>query len=335
MANTAQAIFRDLESGKTKPFYLVVGEEPFQAAEIFERVKAFFVKEGESSTFLYETWEGEGLDGRGFLESLNTLPGLFDDAGSLRFVVCQRFEKASAGALEILDGYFKNPSDTTCVFLLASKVDKRKSWYKQVLEKGYVVEVTEPTQRDWPRWQTYFEKKIGKKFEGGAWELMVQCSNFTLSILWPEVQKVALYVGEALKIEEADVKAAVSGSAAADIFQFAEQVVTRESLPALENYHTLLRDGENEVKILAILVRQFRMVEQCLRLMKSGVTDGKAIAPQIGAHPFFVSRIQQQTKHHSLESLAETLGLLADCDYRLKRGDGSLFNNFLMPYLGQ
>jgi DNA polymerase III delta subunit len=71
------------------------------------------------------------------------------------------------------------------------------------------------------------------------------------------------------------------------------------------------------------------MVEQCLRLMSKGITDPKVIAPKIGAHPFFVSKVIQQTKGHTLKSLGKSLSQLADCDYRMKRGDGDLFSTFL------
>jgi DNA polymerase III subunit delta len=96
----------------------------------------------------------------------------------------------------------------------------------------------------------------------------------------------------------------------------------------------LLHDGENEIKILSILVRQFRMVDQCLRLLDSGITEPKAIAPKIGSHPFFVSKIIQQTKGHTAKSLGRALDLLSECDYRMKRGEGNLFDGFLLPYLG-
>jgi hypothetical protein len=43
MQVTAQQLFKDLDTGKWKPFCLVVGEEPFQAAEILARLKGFFL----------------------------------------------------------------------------------------------------------------------------------------------------------------------------------------------------------------------------------------------------------------------------------------------------
>jgi DNA polymerase III subunit delta len=164
MQLSAQQAFKDLDEGRFRPFYVVVGEEPFQTSEILLRLKRFFLK-GENqiafnTTFNYETWDGEHLNGADLLTSLNTVPGLFDGPDSLRLVTCSRFDKVSASALEALDPYFRNPSPTTCFVLLCNKVDKRKSWYKKVDEKGAVIDVNEPYEREWPRWHGYFEKKI-------------------------------------------------------------------------------------------------------------------------------------------------------------------------------
>jgi DNA polymerase III delta subunit len=74
------------------------------------------------------------------------------------------------------------------------------------------------------------------------------------------------------------------------------------------------------------------MIEHAMRLAQKGVTDSKTVASQIGAHPFFVSKIFEQMKKHNGENLGQILDLLAKCDYQIKTGDGSLFERFLVPY---
>lgn len=329
---TAQQVFKDLEANTWKPFYLIHGEEPFQMGEVLQKLKKFFIQDETGGTFNYEVFDGEGLDSSALLASLEMLPGLFG-GDSLRLVVCQRFEKATASASEILESYFKNPLETTCFVLTATKVDKRKSWYKQVEKQGAVIEVSEPYDREWPKWHGYFEKKIGKKIEADAWEMLLESSGRMLSVLWMEVQKAATFVGEMDSIRGKEMSQLISSGGLSDIFAFAEDVVCRRQLDAVSKYQNLLLSGENEIKLLSILVRQFRMVDQCLGLMKKGITDSKTIAPQIGAHPFFVSKIISQTKFHSPKSLGHALDLLSECDFRMKTGEGSLFENFLVPYL--
>lgn len=332
MSSTAAQIFRELENGITKPFYAILGEEPFQTTEILEKIKAHFIKNADAAAFQYEAFDAEGLDAPQLLASLEMMPGLFSDGGH-RLVRCDRFEKISAHSLEVLQKYFENPLESTSFIILGTKADKRKSWVKAVLEKGHLVEVAEPYDRDWPKWLGFFEKKSGKKIQEGAWEWIVESASRKLSLVWEEVAKLSLYVGERKTIGQKDVEALVATPGGADVFQLAEDVIARRKFPALSRFETLLRSGESEVKILSILVRQFRMVENCQRLMKEGVTDAKALGPKLGTHPFFVPKIQQLARANSGKQVAEALIRLSDCDYRMKTGGTGLFEGFLAKHL--
>lgn len=328
----AADIFKELQKNQVRPFYVIVGEEPFQISEITQKIKNHFIADGNASDFSYECFEGDHLRVDELLASLEMLPGLFDDPDTKRLVRCDRFEKVSASALDKLKSYFDNPSDTSVFLITASKIDKRKAWVKAVQKKGFLVEVSEPYDRDWPRWQVYFEKKIGKKFESLAWEKCVAFSQKTLSLLWPEVQKAALYVGDRNTITEKDIHELLSTSLRADIFQFADDVTEKKTFQAMKGFEALLLEGESEVKILAILVRQFRMLEKCQRLSQKGIRDPKALASQLGTHPFFVGKVQAQANQLPRKEVERALSLLAEVDYGLKTGQAQLFEGFLTKY---
>jgi len=328
---TASQVFRELDDGKWKPFYLVVGEEPFQAAEIQDRVRAFFKASGALGESI-ETFDGESLDGGALLSSLQELPGLFSAEGEAKLIYVPKIDKASSGALETLESYFQDPSPTTCLLMSATKIDRRKAWVKAIDAKGYILEVAEPYDRDWPKWQGYFAKKLGKRIATEAWDLLVESSGRSLSVLWSEAQKAALYIGARNEITKEDMEQLTFFGGDTDVFAFAEEVLCRRAAPSLYKFHRLLQSGENEVKLLSILLRQFRMVDLCTRLNRQGITDSKTLASQLGTHPFFVPQILGQMKHHSPESLDKAFHLLADADYRLKTGGGHLFETFLLPY---
>lgn len=332
MATTAAQVFKDLEKNSRKPFYLVFGEEPFQMQELITGLKNHFLKEGVDNTFNYEVWDGEHLDGKEFLASLQTLGGLFAEEDSVRLVHCRDFHKVSAGNLELLEGYFKDPNPSTCFLISAVKIDKRKSWYKKVESQGAAIEVTEPSDRDWPKWQSFLERKAGKKIDLGAWELLVESSGRSLSILWSEIEKASTFVGTRERITIDDAHLLLNTASGADIFGFAEDVVIGRRLPAMKKFELLLRGGENEIKMLSILVRQFRMVNQYKDLERKGITDPKVVGPKIGSHPFFVSKIQNQSKYHTDETLGQALHLLTECDFRMKTSSAGLFESFLTPY---
>lgn len=334
MVITAQQLFRDLESNARKPFYVIVGEEPFQQSEIVARIKKHFLKEESDLEFNYESWDAEDKSVSELLRSLDTLPGLFATA-SLRLIVGRNFDKVTAAGWLELEPYLSNPSDSTCLVVLAHKMDKRKSHYKKLDEAGYIVEIAEPFDREWPKWTGYFERKVGKRIEPVVWESLVELSGKSLSLVWAELQKMASHAGDRNSITIDDLSALSSSSSAVDIFNFAEDVMMRRKWHAMKRYQELLRGGESEIKIISILARQFRLVRHYLDLNKKNITDPKTIGAQIGVNPYFISKIATQARVQTPAELERGIALLADCDYRLKTGAGGVFEYFLLPFLSK
>ncbi|MBI4403034.1 MAG: DNA polymerase III subunit delta [Deltaproteobacteria bacterium] len=329
---TAQQVFRELESGKFRPFYLVVGEEPFQSGEIRERFIKYFAGDRAAAVFNTESFDGETLECPALLDALQTLPGLFDGDSPGRLVVCSQFEKVSASDQQRLQAYFDEPCLSTCFLIFARTVDKRKAWYKKVEETGAVIQVAEPYDREWPKWHSYFEKKSGKKIEPVAWDWIVLHANRTLSIAWSEVQKCATFVGNQDGIELRHIQEVVSGTLAADVFCFVDEVVNKKPRLAMRTFHRLVRDGESEIKLLSLIVRQFRLVERYLGLKKRGMSDPKVIAGELHIAPYFVGKIGAQASLYSLTSVRKIIQQLGEVDFRIKTGGGSLFDCFLVPY---
>ncbi len=327
----AQAM-RDLNAGKVRPLYVLSGDEPFQASEFSEKLRSQLLKDQESGSFNYDVFDAETVAPVDLLASLDTLPGLFDAADSIRLVICRRFEKASAALLERLESYVKNPNPQTCFLILSEKIDKRKAWLKDIDKLGCLIEVAEPYDRDWPKWRGFFESRCAKTIEPLAWEVLVEASNRTLALVATEVEKAALYVGDRAQIESEDARAVAGTGTTEDIFQLSEDVVNRRPLAAMLKLQKVLANGESEIKLLSIFLRHFRQVSQALMLADKGIRDPKILAPQIGVPPFFVPKILNQARLYTRASVDKVLARLADCDYHLKRGEGTLWGDFLVPH---
>lgn len=326
MTGTAAQLFTELDRGVRRPFYLVVGSEPFQTKEILDRLRAKLVPPDDSAEFLVDGFDGEGLDGGVLRRALDTLPGLFGGDGN-RYVLCVRFDKLSPSSLAIVESYFDDPSPTTTFVIAAEKADKRKAWTKAVEAKGFVVEVAEPKDRDWPKWQTFFERRVNKRILPEAWDVLVTAGQRQLALVASEVEKAALLAGNSNTVDVATAKLSASPSSEASVFDFVEDVVLRKKLPALDGYERLRREGEADVKLLALLVRQFQLIEKA----KHAPAD-KPIASHLGVHPFVAQKVTSQSRQIDGARLTTIFRLLADGDYALKTGRGDLFGAFLVPY---
>lgn len=336
MQMTAQAVFKELQAGKVRPVYLIVGEEPFQIDEITSRIRSHFVKDEAEAEFNSDRFDGESFSVSDFASALDTLPGLFADGPSCRVVTCRNFERAADLVSDVVERHVSAEGEpSACLVLVAAKVDKRKGWYRSIDGKGAVLEVTEPAEREWQRWQAYLESKAGKRIDADAWAALVESSGRKLAVLWSELAKIAAYVGASDRIRLEDVQALAVGAADGNVFSFVDDVVCGRKYPAIARYRALVDSGENDIKMLAIVAKQFRLIWQCLNLPPGTGGDPKALASRLGAHPYFLSKVLAQAKGHSPASVARAIRLIAEADYQLKSGGGDLLAEFLLPYFSE
>ncbi len=328
---TAQQVYRNLERGDANPICLVVGEEPFQATDIESRFRRVFIRTDSERQFNLEIWDGDHLDASRLLNSLETMPGLFAEANSKRLIILKQFERAPAAALEVLETYCKNPSPDSQLLIFAAKADRRRGLYKCLESKADWIEINEPYEREWPKWQSFFERKCGRRIDLDAWEMLVTSSR-SLSLVWAEVEKLVVYIGDGAVIGKIDVLAFAGGAMGVDIFAFVDDVVHGRQRSAMEKLHHLLLSGESEIKLLSLLVRQFRHLDQVKRLIRAGVVDLQIIASQVGIHRYGVQSLIQNAKRFSDAEIQRCFFLLSEADYRMKLGGGGLFENFLTGY---
>ncbi|MEO1132980.1 MAG: DNA polymerase III subunit delta [Cyanobacteria bacterium J06639_1] len=154
-----------------------------------------------------------------------------------------------------------------------------------------------------------------------AAQLLAEAVGTDRQTLAMELEKLSLFIGERQEaIAPAEVAALVPASAY-NSFQLAAKLRDGKSGEALEILTYLLDRNEPALKILAVLVSQFRTWLWVKLMMEAGERDNKAIAKaaDIG-NPKRVYFLQKEVRSLSSAALYRVLGLLAELDYSLKRG---------------
>jgi DNA polymerase III subunit delta len=324
---------QSLQKEEFRPVIVLSGEELFQVEEAVSLLRHFFLVTTEDRDFHYEILDGETLEADRFREACEMLPALLQPTRGARLVLCRRWEKADAVCQKSLEQYLENPSPSTCLVLTTAKIDRRKAWAKASESIGWVMDASEPFDRDWGKWQAYLEKKYAKKIAPDAWALLVELCGRKLSAVANEFLKLGTYAPDAVTFSEAEVWSVVASSQSGDIFKFAESVFAGRSFEALERYRLLMHTGESEIKLLAILLRHFRQLRQCWECLQQGVTDSRVLGAKLGMPPFFVPNLVASAKKYKPQVLEKSLHLLASADFSLKRGEGNLADLFVLPHL--
>lgn len=318
----------------TKSCYVLVGEEPFQIELFLEKIRAQYLITPEDRDFFFESFDGEGLDLQNFRQALQSLPGLLAPSRERRLVFCRRFEKAPAGATEILEAYLQDPEPPACLVLVTSKIDGRKSWAKKLETKAIILPTEEPYERDWQKWQTFLQSRHGKRLSARGWQLLWEAAGRKLASVASEYEKLVLFADSKSELDIEEVQQVCVPPDSADVFEFAECVLAGRRTQALAMYERLQRSGESEIKLLALLVRHYRQLRDCQHWISKGILENKKLGSLIGVHPFFVPKLIGAARQIEESRLDECLTFLAKADCELKRGNQDLYHEFLLPFLG-
>ena len=140
-----------------------------------------------------------------------------------------------------------------------------------------------------------------------------------LMILNQELKKISTYVGEGGQVSPDIIRLLVPRTLEQNIFELIDNVIHRRSSEALRIFYDLLKNNEEPIKILSLLVNQFRLILQVKELSGTGYGQ-QQIANTVKVHPFRVKLALQQAKLFTSDELANILLELAEADYQMKTG---------------
>ncbi len=302
----------DLKSGQFKQVYLLYGEEAY----LKKQYKARFIKAmlPEGDTMNYACYEGKNTDIREVIDLAETLPFfaerrliVFEDTG---------FFKSSGGDLA---DYIGEMPDTTYFIFIENEVDKRSRLYKAVKAKGYIAELGIQDESTLRRWIQGLAAKEGRQMAPADITYFLNKVGTDMENITKELEKLFCYAIDRDKLTGEDIDAVCTTQITNHIFEMVNAVAAKQQRRALDLYYDLLALKEPPMRILFLLIREYRMLFQVKALMQQGCTK-KEIAARAGIHPFAAGRYMEQAKKFRLEELRDVMEEGADTEERVKTG---------------
>ncbi len=260
-----------------KPVYLVYGDARPLVVEAVGMLEEIGLGRAGLPAFNHDAVRcGEGAPERA-LSAARTPPVM----GELRVVVVREIESGSDAFYTSLVGYLQAPSPTTVLILAGARLPKqekgRPAWARKIRDLvkkagGEVVQLD--AQRVDPRaFATERARSLGKRLDRAAASLLVDTVGDDLDRLQGEVDKLALYVGEADGIGVDAVRDACALLAEAEIWDLTAALAARDRPVALAALYRLLAAGDEPRRILSMIAWQARQLLQMAELARSGATD--------------------------------------------------------------
>ena len=207
------------------------------------------------------------------------------------------------------------------IFTTSEPVDKRKSLYKAVNKVGVVLEAEalRPWQID--NWLNYTLKSLKKNMDIEARKYFVEIISMlpeiSLNYLDNELKKTALYV-TSTTITKKDLQTIMAEPPEVSSFALIDAVTERNRQKAMYLL-TMQMNEHKEAPLIALLVRQVRLMIRAKYYMNQGIR-GKALAAPLSLNPYIAQKTGEAANKFSDKTLEDTFLMLADADYYFKNG---------------
>ena len=223
--------------------------------------------------------------------------------------------------LDALAQYIDNPNPNTLIILVVASehLDERKKIVKIFKNKRLTLEKNKLNDYDLKTYIKNIFLAEHFKIDNHVIQLLLNRVGDNLYILNSECDKLLLYKWDEKQIDEEDVLNITTKGLDNDIFCLVDAIVKNDIKQSLEIYHSLLKLGEEPIKIIVLLANQFRLMYQTKRLYQMGYSEHDT-ALKLSVHPYRIKLAAKQSYQYSQEALLNLLSSLGELDMLIKTG---------------
>ena len=324
-----KSLNEDLKTGQFSQIYLLYGTENYLKKQYKDRLTKAMLPEGDTMNYAY--YEGKGVNIKEVIDLAETMP-FFAERRLIVFENTELFKSASD-----LGDYVKDMPDTTYLIFVENEVDKRSKLFKAVKAKGRITELNFQDEGILKRWIAGNVRKENKMMTEQDILYFLNKVGTDMGNISKELEKLICYTLDQEHITREDIDAVCVTQITNHIFDMVSAVAEKKQKKALDLYYELLALKEPPMRILYLLIRQYRILYQVKSLSKKGYAK-KEIASKAGLHPFAAGKYMEQARRFHSREIREILEDGADIEQRVKTGlltDILAVELFLVKYSSQ
>lgn len=298
-----------IKRGEFKRVYLLYGEERYLVNYYADALAAAL---GEPDNF------DNSANAASIIMAADNLPFL-TEMRLVRVRDSRLFASGRKAESEAMTAYLPQVPDSTVLLFTESDVDRRGRLYKKVAELGGAMECETPTPQALTTWLARVFKEKGKNIDPAAANLLIRYAAHNMTTLMQEMGKLTSYVGQRQTVTTGDIEAICSPTLQTRVFDMISAMANGRTASALDMYHNMLRMKEQPLMILAMIIRQFRILLMVKAASNKNMPKAQ-MAKTLGLRSFVVDEAQSQSRRFSIEKLFKALCDCQDIDTKVKTG---------------
>ncbi len=307
-----KTIDEDIKTGQFKNVYLLYGTEDYLKQQYKRKLKQALSKPDDTMNVTCR--EGAHINPLELIDLAETMPFFAD----YRLIVVEDSGFFESSCDELASYLPELPASTVMLFV-ESKIDKRSKMYKAASKSGSAIEFGEQKEPLLTRWILGRLKKENKKITQSVLQLFLSKTGTDMNIIDKELEKLLCYTLHKEVLEAADVEAICTEQVSNRIFDMVNAIGKRDQKQALSLYYDLLSLKEPPMRILYLIIRQFRILLDLKSMNQKGL-DAKTMASKASIPPFAVRRSLDQAASFSEKELRQALNDGAELETAIKTG---------------
>ena len=227
--------------------------------------------------------------------------------------------------LKQFENYLENPSESTRLVIFAEgKLDSKRRLVKLLKRDAQIIEATTPKEQDLKRYFSSQAQELGLHFVGDSLDQLLLKSGYDFGELQKNLALLQAYKEDG-QITLEDIKEVVPKSLQDNIFDLTQMILKRQ----IDQVRNLVKDlrlqGEDEIKLIAILLGQFRMFSQVKIFSEEGQSESQIVASLSDlsgrkVNPYQVKFALRDSRRLSLSFLKQAMTTFIETDYAIKSG---------------
>lgn len=292
---------------EVKKIYLLIGDEKYKINEVLTKLIDFIKVEKDGMNYTY--LKGKSIPIEDIKAIITTLPFLSDK----RLVILDNtnFINRNAEYEKIVE----NIPDSTVLVIIEDSIDARKKENKFLISVSRVIECTKASELDREKLLNSILASMGKKMDTKTRAYILENSEQDLYSIVNNVKKVCSATDE-VEIDYKIVKENVEPLTKSRVFEMVSSIIKNQPQRCIELFKELIELKEEEMRILSLLMREFRIYIQIMSM------DGNYIevAKKIGVRDFVVKNARKNLVNISKEFLSQSLDKMIEIEIAIKAG---------------
>ncbi len=303
----------DIKSGKLKPIYFLMGEEPYYIDKISDFIEANVLAEDEKG-FNQMVLYGRDVAVEDVVSNAKRYPMMAE----YQVIIVKEAQDLSR-TIEKLADYAKQPQPSTILVLnyKYKTIDKRKALYKTLKKTGVVYESKKLYENQVADWIRRVLASKNYTIVPKAAQMLVEFLGTDLSKINNELEKLQIILPKGTQISPEHIEENIGISKDFNNFELRHAIGERNAFKAFQIVNYFAENPKDNPMVVTVSLL-FSFFSQLLHFHGLSDKSPRNVASALKVNPYFVNDYITAARNYPMKKVSEVVSTLREFDVKSK-----------------